>query len=70
MEADGNRFTVCPLWPLGYLPEVSSAKKIQLQRGPSIRISKMGKEEQAGPRTAPPSLIFKDESDEQRISLV
>ena len=21
LEADGNRFTVCPLWPLGYLPE-------------------------------------------------
>ena len=26
LEADGNRFTVCPLWPLGYLPEISSAK--------------------------------------------
>jgi hypothetical protein len=21
LEADGNRFTVCPLWPLGYLPK-------------------------------------------------
>ena len=31
LEADGNRFTVCPLWPLGYLPEISSAK---LRRGP------------------------------------
>jgi hypothetical protein len=30
----------------------------------------MGKEEQANPRTAPPSLKFKDESDEQRSSLV
>jgi hypothetical protein len=24
LEADGNRFTVCPLWPLGYLPETLS----------------------------------------------
>jgi len=27
----------------------------------------MGKEEQAGPRTAPPSLKFKEESNELRI---
>ena len=58
-----------PFGHLGTCPK-SPAQKISAAEGSSIRISKMGKEEQAGPRTAPPSLIFKDESDEQRISLV
>jgi hypothetical protein len=28
LEADGNRFTVCPLWPLGYLPETPAHNTI------------------------------------------
>ena len=59
LEADGNRFTVCPLWPLGYLPETPCTRHKESKR--SIRMSvffirMMEKEEQACPRTAPPSL--------------
>ena len=69
LEADGNRFTVCPLWPLGYLPEISSAK-ISATKGPSFRITKMGKEEQANPRTAHPSLKLRMKVMSSGLSLV
>jgi hypothetical protein len=58
-----------PFGHLGTCPIFSSVKISSYER-PSFRISEMGKEEQANPRTAPPSLKFKDESDEQRSSLV
>ncbi len=31
LEADGNRFTVCPLWPLGYLPSIPAHKILSVQ---------------------------------------
>ncbi len=31
LEADGNRFTVCPLWPLGYLPETPCMTNLYAQ---------------------------------------
>ena len=31
LEADGNRFTVCPLWPLGYLPKTPRTINLQPQ---------------------------------------
>jgi len=40
---------------LGTCPK-SPAQNIRILKRPSFRISKMGKEEQASPRTAPPSL--------------
>jgi hypothetical protein len=69
LEADGNRFTVCPLWPLGYLPEISSVKN-PATKGPSFRITKMGKEEQASPRTARPSLKLRMKVMSSGLSLV
>ena len=58
LEADGNRFTVCPLWPLGYLPETPCTRHNKSKRSITVAffILLMKKEKQAGPRTAPPSL--------------
>ena len=44
-----------PFGHLGTCPK-SPAQNIPVLKGPAFRISKMGKEEQASPRTAPPSL--------------
>ena len=69
LEADGNRFTVCPLWPLGYLPQISAAQF--LRRGSRFASGiMMGKEEQASPRTAPPSLKLRKKVMSSRSSLV
>jgi hypothetical protein len=70
LEADGNRFTVCPLWPLGYLPEISQCKKLQLQGPRFASIKTMRKEEQAGPRTALPSLKLRKKVMSYGFSLV
>src|SRR5215467_6296914 len=43
LEADGNRFTVCPLWPLGYLPKISSETISMENSLSSFRIRTMGK---------------------------
>jgi hypothetical protein len=44
LEADGNRFTVCPLCPLGYLPEHRSRKFL---------VSVLRAQKQTIPHTAP-----------------
>ena len=66
LEADGNRFTVCPLWPLGYLPEFSS-KKTQLTKEPSFASVRDGKRRAGWSTHSTPVLKIKDESDELRI---
>src|SRR5215470_3176592 len=61
LEADGNRFTVCPLWPLGYLPVIPSYDSTTLNAALRFSLGPNNKKEkQAGPRT-PPSFLKKDE---------
>jgi hypothetical protein len=67
LEADGNRFTVCPLWPLGYLPKTPCTghnKNLNIQFIFIFSTHFDEKEKRAGPHTAPPSLLNKDEGSE------
>jgi hypothetical protein len=59
-----------PFGHLGTCP-TSPAQEINLTTGPRFAsVNKMGKEEQAGPRTAPPILMIKEKVMSSRISLV
>ncbi len=54
MEADGSRFTVCPLCPLGYLPRKSTSCAVAVLFSHSLPLLKLaGRMEKPASRVAP-----------------